>query len=323
MIKVSVVIPVYNVAEFLPKCMDSLVNQTLHDIEIICVDDGSTDNSLKILQQYADIDSRIKVISHNHMGVGAARNTGLAFANGEYIGFVDSDDWIDADWYEKLYMTAKKSDADVARALIIQEFPDGTTKETSLNKKIHDCATTRTELSKQDNINVIWDSVYKRGLLLENKINFIFGYVHEDVLFQTQVSYYADKIVPVDNTWYHYRQKRAGQITETNISSVIATFYINHYLLDFANMVKYKNRADYIDVVSLCVWRADDKFMYGVKYINDFTPEIQKKYFTMWRRDLLRCNYLVLQICRRHWLRHVLVGNMKAYIRARLKKSGC
>ena len=117
---VSIIVPVYNCAQFLNRCMDSLVNQTLKDIEIICINDGSTDNSPEILQEYAAKDSRIKIINKENGGLSSARNRGLAAAQGEYLGFVDSDDWVDLDFFEKLYNAAKKYDTDIATGGIIR-----------------------------------------------------------------------------------------------------------------------------------------------------------------------------------------------------------
>ena len=114
MIGVSIIVPVYNTEEYLQKCLDSLTNQTLKNIEIICVNDGSTDNSLKILQDNAIKDDRIKIINQENKKQGAARNAGMQIATGEYIGFVDSDDWVDFDFYEKLYSAAKKHNFDIA-----------------------------------------------------------------------------------------------------------------------------------------------------------------------------------------------------------------
>lgn len=111
--KVSVIIPVYNVDEYLRQCMDSVVNQTLHDIEIICVDDGSTDGSAAILQEYAAKDCRIKVIPRAHTNAGEARNAGMAAATGEYLGFVDSDDFVEPSLFAKAYAKAKSDDSDI------------------------------------------------------------------------------------------------------------------------------------------------------------------------------------------------------------------
>ena len=111
--RVSVIIPVYNVAPYLRQCLDSVVNQTLRDIEIICVDDGSTDGSAAILAEYAAKDPRVKVLTREHTNAGAARNAGMAVATGEYLGFVDSDDWCDLTLFEKAYAKVKTDDAEV------------------------------------------------------------------------------------------------------------------------------------------------------------------------------------------------------------------
>ncbi|GAA5819322.1 MAG: Pseudogene of glycosyltransferase [Methanobrevibacter sp. CfCl-M3] len=127
-IKVSVVIPVYNTNNiYLEKCLDSVINQTLKDIEIIIINDGSTDDSLKILEKYADIDCRIKIISKINEGLGAARKTGLDNANGEYIYFVDSDDWIFEDALFKLYENAVSNNSDIV-ILDIYEYDENNKK---------------------------------------------------------------------------------------------------------------------------------------------------------------------------------------------------
>ena len=110
---VSIVVPMHNVANYIRKCLDSLISQTLHDIEIICVDDGSSDDSAAIAESYSENDSRIKVIRRAHTNAGATRNAGLDVAKGEYIGFVDSDDWCDETLFQKAYSLAKAHDADV------------------------------------------------------------------------------------------------------------------------------------------------------------------------------------------------------------------
>ena len=114
--KVSVVVPCYNVEKYLPQCMDSIINQTLKDIEIICVNDGSTDSTLRILQKYAEKDKRIKIIDKANSGYGASMNKGFSEANGEYLGIVESDDWVEPDMFENLYNLAKSNDVDVVKS---------------------------------------------------------------------------------------------------------------------------------------------------------------------------------------------------------------
>ena len=110
---VSVLIPVYNVEKYLSRCLDSLINQTLTDIEIICVNDGSTDGSLKILKQYQEKDNRIVIVDKKNGGLPSARNAGLDRARGQYVGFVDSDDYVEPSMFETLYKTAKKKNSEV------------------------------------------------------------------------------------------------------------------------------------------------------------------------------------------------------------------
>ena len=112
MVKVSVIIPVYNVEPYLKQCMDSVVGQTLKDIEIICVDDGSTDGSLDILREYAAEDNRIQIIEQKNAGAGAARNNGMRHATGKYLSFLDSDDFFEPRMLEKAYDLAEKDQAD-------------------------------------------------------------------------------------------------------------------------------------------------------------------------------------------------------------------
>lgn len=123
---ISVVVPVYNTGEYLKRTITALTNQTYKNIEIILIDDGSTDSSGKICDSFAEKDSRVKVIHQENRGVSAARNAGIDFANGEYIGFCDSDDLPDNDLYETLYRLAKENDADVSMVKYAILFVDGT-----------------------------------------------------------------------------------------------------------------------------------------------------------------------------------------------------
>ena len=113
MVEISVIVPVYNVSEYLAQCMDSIINQTFEDIEIICVNDGSTDDSLKILEEYSEKDERISIISQENQGQGVARNVGMNAARGNYIFFMDSDDFIKLNALELLHENAVSNNSDV------------------------------------------------------------------------------------------------------------------------------------------------------------------------------------------------------------------
>lgn len=204
--KISVIVPVYNVEKFLRRCLDSIVKQSLTDIEIICVNDGSADGSLEILQEYRRHDPRVIVVSQENQGLSAARNTAMAMASGEYIGFVDSDDWIDPDFYEKLYEAAKKYDADVASASIVRMYKSGRKRPkilirseqviTSVNQKFKATGTPR--------FSYVWNKIYRRTALRGRGICFKTGVYFEDVGFTIRTLYYLRKLVTVPGVSYYY-----------------------------------------------------------------------------------------------------------------------
>ena len=207
MTKLSIIVPVYNVEKYLPKCLESLIKQTLKDIEIICVNDGSMDNSLAILKEFASSDSRIRIIDNQHQGVAKTRNTGIEQSTGEYIGFVDSDDYIDIDFFEKLYNSATKSNSDIAIASILKHknffniYNAKYTKEETaitIQDKIKLCE------DKKHFFFYAWNKIYHSGFIKENNIKFSEGQIYEDVMFAIKALYYSNKIISVYGTKYHY-----------------------------------------------------------------------------------------------------------------------
>ena len=207
MTKLSIIVPVYNVEKYLPKCLESLIKQTLKDIEIICVNDGSMDNSLAILKEFASKDSRIRIIDNQHQGVAKTRNTGIEQSTGEYIGFVDSDDYIDLDFFEKLYNSATKSNSDIAIASILKHknffniYNAKYTKEETaitIQDKIKLCE------DKKHFFFYAWNKIYHSGFIKENNIKFSEGQIYEDVMFAIKALYYSNKIISVHGTKYHY-----------------------------------------------------------------------------------------------------------------------
>lgn len=193
--------------KYLPKCLESLIKQTLKDIEIICVNDGSMDNSLAILKEFASKDSRIKIIDNQHQGVAKTRNTGIEQSTGEYIGFVDSDDYIDIDFFEKLYNSATKSNSDIAIASILKHKKFFNIYNAKYTKE-------ETAITIQDKIKLCedkkhfffyaWNKIYHSGFIKENNIKFSEGQIYEDVMFAIKALYYSNKIISVYGTKYHY-----------------------------------------------------------------------------------------------------------------------
>ena len=120
--KISVLVPIYNVEKYLEECLESIISQTLQDIEVICINDGSTDGSLKIIKKYAKNDPRFVIINKKNSGYGDSMNRGLAKATGEYIGIVESDDWVEKDMFESLYSLAKENEAEVVKSNFYNYF---------------------------------------------------------------------------------------------------------------------------------------------------------------------------------------------------------
>lgn len=203
--KISVIIPVFNSDKFIPKCLNSLINQTEKNIEIIVVNDGSTDATAQVVSEFVQKDSRITLINQEHKLQGAARNNGISHANGEYIGFVDADDWVDLDYFEKLYTSAKKFDADIALATNVRIGNGKTKKRLNINKE--ECLY---DLQEKIDVCNLWkdscptNKIYKAEFLKNNNILFPEGVYCEDKLFTTKAVYYANGIVTVPDTFYYY-----------------------------------------------------------------------------------------------------------------------
>lgn len=221
--KVSIIVPVYNVEKYFDRCINSLVNQTLKEIEIILVDDESPDNCPKMCDNYAKKDSRIKVIHKKNGGLGFARNSGLDIATGEYFAFVDSDDYVDLDFYERLYTAAKNGDYDLAQGGISKKHGD------RIEKKNHPYAG---QSFDDDGVkNILFPSVlgpdtydsnnsdmstcigiYKLSLVNDNNIRFVSEreYISEDAIFDIEIFKHIKSAVIIDTAGYYYCYNEAS-----------------------------------------------------------------------------------------------------------------
>lgn len=235
MIKVSVIVPVYNSEKFLHKCLDSLVNQSLKEIEFICINDGSTDNSLEILKKYAQKDSRIKIINQENKGIATTRNIGLEAANGEYTGFVDSDDWIDANFFEKMYAAAQKYNADIACCSIIRvgkyikkyRFK---VKEEKTFENIQD----KLQAAHMPKYSYLCNKIYKTQALRQTAIKFTDGRVYEDLDWNIKIFYYLKKLVTVPETKYYYRRNSSSIVLESGSQKDKDLIWAQKRMIEFA-----------------------------------------------------------------------------------------
>lgn len=229
--KVSIIVPVYNVERYLRQCLDSLVNQTYQNIEIICVDDGSTDASSEILTEYALKNSKVRVIRQENSGLSVARNVGFSFATGEYVMYVDSDDWIDVCTCEKAVFKAEEHAADLVMWPYIREFPNRSAPKVifSEEKTFHvaECRELQrrmvgllgTELAHPENADAlctVWGKLYLRELIAQNDIHFTdlqrIG-TYEDGLFNLHYLAHVKNATYIPDYLSHYR-KNSGMTSK-------------------------------------------------------------------------------------------------------------
>ncbi len=203
---ISIIVPVYKTESYLRKCLNSIVNQTYKNLEIILVDDGSPDNCGKICDEYAARDSRVKVIHQKNRGLSAARNAGLKIATGEYIGFTDSDDWIENDMFETLYLGALKYGTDIAvcgffyvKGTQYRELREEHTVLLSREDALHHLLLDNTIT------NHAWNKLYKRELF--DDVCYPEGRTFEDVATTYKLFEKADKIVFLNSSKYYYLQR--------------------------------------------------------------------------------------------------------------------
>lgn len=236
--KVSIIVPVYNVSKkFLRKCLDSLKNQSLKDIEIICINDGSTDDSLQILEQYQMQDKRFIVITQDNQGQGAARQRGIETAKGEYIGFVDSDDYIEITMYEKLYNQAKKLDSDIVECgfnaildwnkKIIKVYNIDDYNEILNNIKILEdknyywkdiLENLKNKYYAKNFTPVLWNKIFKTSLIRENNIKApLIRIMGEDVILYIDILLQTEKISFLQEALYNYIIHPSSSLRTWNI----------------------------------------------------------------------------------------------------------
>lgn len=209
--KVSILVPCYNVEKYIGECLNSVVNQTLKEIEIICINDGSTDKTLSILQEYAQKDERITIIDKSNSGYGDSMNKGLKLVTGEYVGIVESDDFVKPDMFEKLYELALCHKTDMVKS----NYYEYVTKNNSQTKRYNIYKTIQNQkvcpLDKTDAFDsapAIWSAIYRTEFLQKNHIEFLptAGASYQDTAFNFKALFCADSVYFTDAAYLYYRQ---------------------------------------------------------------------------------------------------------------------
>lgn len=241
--KVSIIVPVYNVEKYIEKCLVSLVNQTLQEIEILIVNDGTKDNSMSIVKKFAvKYPNKIIILEKQNGGLSDARNYAIPYAKGEYIAFLDSDDYVEEDTYEQMYKIAKKENSDMVECDFYWEYKTKTKNDIGViynNKK---------EMIEKVRV-VAWNKLIKKDILDKNKIIFPVGYRYEDVEFTYKLIPYLDKVSFLKKPCIHYIQ-REGSISNVQNERTKEIYSVLEHVIDFYRekgiYEQYKEELEYI-----------------------------------------------------------------------------
>ena len=308
-IKVSVIVPVYNVEPWLRECLDSLINQTLKEIEIICINDGSPDNSGEILEEYAQIDDRIIVINQENKGLSTARNKGLEIANGEYVSFVDPDDYINLNTYEIVYNKAKLNNCDIVEfgARVYKGKDDKTPFEwKAQNNRFIEVKSSRNLRYMLCNY-LVTNKLYKLNIIKENNISFIPGLIYEDNYFNLMFIPHIKGYMAISECYYNYI-RHGDSITGNgakNENLEICIDAIEPVCSKWRNLNILEGNEDYLLTILIrkYFWLVEPILKEDVKSANKFVDSFGKD---IYNRDVInKCNEKVkLKIDKLETYRH-------------------
>lgn len=284
--KVSIIVPIYNVEKYLERCIDSLIGQTLDDIQIILVNDGSTDNSGKIAKEYAiKYQDKIIYLEKENGGLSDARNYGLPYATGEYIAFLDSDDYIDKEAYKAMYDKVKQENADYIECDFIWEYPNKLKEDKRVDYK------NKKEMLAFVRV-VAWNKLIKREVIEANNLKFPKGLRYEDVEFTYKLIPHLNKVSYIDKCFIHYTQRensianvqneRTAEIF-TILDDVINYYKENEFYKEYADELEY-NYARYLLCSSLKrICKIQDKET-RTRLINETWNKLNSE-FPNWKRN--------------------------------------
>lgn len=241
MAKVSVIVPVYNVEKYIRKCLDSLVNQTLEDMEIIVVNDGSKDASIDIVKEYVEKYNNIKLYEKENGGLSDARNYGLQFATGKYIAFLDSDDYVDVNLYKRMYEKSKKEDSDMVECNFYWTYDKKNKKDIGQKYK------GQKEMFEKARV-VAWNKLYKKEVLDNAKVQFPKGLRYEDVEFFYKLIPHIENVSFVKEPLIYYVQRKQSIVNTQNektkdiftvLENVIAYYKEHNLYEEYKEVIEY------------------------------------------------------------------------------------
>lgn len=232
--KVSIIIPVYNTEQYINKCIQSIMNQTYENIEIIVINDGSTDNSLNKILELSEMDNRIIIINSANKGVSNARNLGLEKSTGKYITFIDSDDWIEKEYVEKLVVNLEQTECDLSICYFDNE--DNYYNVIEKNKYLIDNKQKMySELLKNPYLSgFLWNKVFKSEIIKNNNLKFDTDiHINEDLLFVCEYLEYCSKIIVDETVLYHYIIRRNSALNSKFSKKQISKIYALEKIMKF------------------------------------------------------------------------------------------
>ena len=239
--KVSVIVPVYNVEKYIARCLNSLVNQTIEDLEIIVVNDGSKDNSEQIIKQFKKDYKNIIYVKKENGGLSSARNFGLIYATGEYVAFLDSDDYVDRSLYKKMYEKAKETNSDYVECDFIWKYPDHEKIDVGFRYK------DKKEMFEKARV-VAWNKLIKREIIINNKLEFPVGLYYEDIEFFYKLLPYINNFSFVEEPLIYYVQ-RGNSIVNKQDSRTKQIFKVLDNVIEYYKKIglynEYKAQIEY------------------------------------------------------------------------------
>lgn len=277
--KVSILVPICNVERYLRECLDGLVNQSLEDIEIICINDGSTDSSLSIIREYERRDQRIVVIDKPNSGYGDSMNRGIEIAHGEYVGIVESDDFAVIDMFEKLYKAAKKDNLDIVRSNYRAHITGQDPADDALVENLAICGSYSRVFNPMDNPRVfmcqpaIWTSIYKKSMLDEHDVRFLPtpGASFQDTAFYFKAFYAASRVMLLKEGYLHYRIDNAN----SSVKNQNKLFCVCD---EYAEVWRYaKSDPEKLEVMKS--WIPRQQFEGYLWNLNRLSPELQQRFY--------------------------------------------
>lgn len=295
--KVSIIVPIYNVEKYLDHCMQSLLNQTLKDIEIIMVDDESPDNCPKLCDEYAKRDSRIKVIHKKNGGLGYARNSGIDIATGDYIAFIDSDDFVEETMFEIMYKKAQKENSDIVycnnyiyhsetRSVTKSNAPldyDETFRGCDVIEEVlkNMIASSPNDSSDRKYYMSVWRGIFKKELV--DGIRFVSEreYLSEDILYQVKVLQRANTVTIINDYLYYYRENLSSLTHKYRKDRIQKSIILYEYLTNELNGIITENKEDW--KIRLL------KFLYGYFRFSLFSNIAAKASINNLKQDFNYC----------------------------------